>query len=193
MAVHDIRGKGHGYDKSTGGKSIHPLTADGAGSCALFAVQRNLTCSQGLVTVRAHRVGNPAWLKAISREPCIGALDGALDEIRRYSMCGQRMHHADLNGAKAAPAREYKRRSRRASVALYGHSAGRFRYRRIGAATQRSAAVMAAGNRAARSRLVVEWGERVSRVRCENKSKFRHSGLARVARALRRANWRVGD
>ncbi len=34
------------------------------------------------MTVRAHLIGNPALLQAISREPRIGAQDGALDMIR---------------------------------------------------------------------------------------------------------------
>src|SRR5450631_986672 len=61
-----------------------------------------------------------------------GADTGADHHIRRNSVRGERMHHAYLNGAKAATAREYKGRLREAGMIGYRQNLGRSRARRVG-------------------------------------------------------------
>jgi hypothetical protein len=64
--------------------------------------------------------------------PVQGADAGADHHIRGNSVCGERMHHAHLNGAKAAAACEYEGSFRRHSVVRYGQRFVRSRYRRVG-------------------------------------------------------------
>ena len=63
--------------------------------------------------------------------PVQGADAGSDHHIRGNSVCGERMHHAHLNGAKAAAACEYEGSFRRASVVGYGQSFVRSRCRRV--------------------------------------------------------------
>src|SRR5580693_225685 len=91
---HDIRLNRHGYDSGRTLRGYRILRR--RINPSLGARQRRLrmlfcsatnpryihiwNCS---VTMRAHLVGNPALLQAIPGQPCIGAVDGALDMVGR--------------------------------------------------------------------------------------------------------------
>ena len=70
-----------------------------------------------------------------------GADAGADHHIRGNSVRGERVHHAHLNGAEAAPAREYKGRPGRAGMVGYRQGFGRSLIDALAKSPRRSAAL----------------------------------------------------
>ena len=71
--------------QSDPGEAIHPTVRDFSAT-GFFAVQRNATgpsahCTVGSMSVRAHLLGNPAFLQAVLGEPGVGTLDRTLDML----------------------------------------------------------------------------------------------------------------
>ena len=87
-----------------------------------------------------------------------GADAGADHHIRGNSVRGERMHHAHLNGAKAAAAREHKGRFRRARPGWIRTSLVAPRYRRVGDRPRDVRRRYSSRKRATLSTLVVQAG-----------------------------------